>query len=1015
MIKVMKASAGAGKTFNLVAEYIRALLKEQRFSIKNKRQEEWKKNVHRHILAVTFTNNSTNEMKERIIKELNLIAKKGDSKIAPKLLKEETWLTEDMLRDAATRLMEEILNDYSMMRVSTIDSFFSQTVRAFTRELGLDQTPAVDLDDKSVIAKAVDNLLTNLDPVTDKQLVKFLREITDEEMAKGKKFNIRSKLIEYAEIVLKEDYMNNADHEMTVDKAAEIKKRLLKIVKANDVEISKAWAKLNGLVNGMEGFIVKAATSFSNCKSDSSYLGYDVDRLFKKGFGTPAEKALLSAALEELKNQLHDKEALTARAELEWINITGLLGRLQTEIDRVCEEDDIILLAKNNQFIKQITGNCSTPFIYERVGVTTHEYMIDEFQDTSDTQWTNLVPLLIEANSKEESGALIVGDTKQSIYRFRNGDWKIMEQKVDEEFHRDGIEHATLMHNFRSYKEVIDFNNLLYGYQDGSYGKVVEATARKIEETTGQTSSIREIYGEGSRQEYKPDVQEGGKVKCVAIQSGKEEKFIDLAVKEIAERIKISIEETKALGDKANEHPEEHTIAVLVRKNDEGAAMAKELARQGIKFFSSESLKAEKNIAVRLIIALMGYVMRSEERLVKFELKSMLKYSVGSDEIDEEKINTLRHTPLKEFCQTARTLWGLDDANDGANTPYINTLEEFIRKYTTTYDQSPRHFLEYWAEKKSNLDIPMPEVKDAVNILTVHKSKGLEFGHVLLLMSERQWKAGIDSTHQQYKVGEREKLIIDLNSKLLNGTEYEKRRMAEFEESCIDTLNLLYVATTRARKDLTIVVEEASDPSKPNPDQFSMNKILLNAIDSEYIDEAIAIGEKETEEAETEAIEEIEEVAKVEGRPIKEKKLRKRKEFSEQRRHGIICHEMLARTETKSELDNTLAQMKCEGLITDADEQELREVFEKTAAHGWYDGQGTAIKEKEIAINGKIRRPDRIIIDGEKATVIDYKFGEIETGNHHKQVKEYCDALQKMGYTTEGYIYYYGEDKVVKC
>lgn len=1003
----MKASAGSGKTFSLVAEYIRSLLKEQKFSIKNNNDKEWKKNVHRHILAVTFTNNSTNEMKERIIEELSKIAKGKESGIAKKLLDEEKWLTEETLKRAAMRLMEEILNDYSMMRVSTIDSFFSQTVRAFTRELGLDQTPAVDLDDKSVIAKAVDNLLTNLDPTTDKQLIKFLREITDEEMAKGKKFNIRKKLIEYAEIVLKEDYMNNADREMTVDKAAMIKKQLLAKVRENDKEISELWGKLNEIVENTDGINKRAADSFAKCNNSSSYLGYETDKLFNKGKGSEVERAMLEAALKELNGKISEPEALTARAELEWINITGLLGRLQAEIDKVCEEDDIILLAKNNQFIKQITDNCSTPFIYERVGVTTHEYMIDEFQDTSDTQWTNLVPLLIEANSKEDSGALIVGDTKQSIYRFRNGDWKIMENKIKEQFGPSTTE-TPLEHNFRSYKEIVDFNNMLYGdeTEPGSekYGKIANAAACQVEATIKcDRSSIRDIYNQSSRQKYMPDVKTGGKVSCVAIETEKGDKFLEMAVREIAERIG---EDKKG-------------TAILVRRNEEGAAMARELAKRGIKFFSSESLKAEKNMAVRLIIALMNYVMQSEERLVQFELRSMLKYTVGSDKIDEERVNTLRHTPLKEFCQTARILWGLDDANNGANTQYINTLEEFIRKYTITYDQSPRHFLEYWEEKKTGLDIPMPEAEDAVNILTVHKSKGLQYDRVFLLMSENQWKAGIDSKHQQYKVGGDRKLIIDLNSKLLVGSEYYDKRKAEFEESCIDTLNLLYVATTRAKRELTIVAENRKESStkKENPDQFSMNKILLAAIEEQsekYASAPIFITEEENA-ADAEQITEIEEVGKVAGKEIKEKQLRKKKEASDQQRHGIICHEMLARTEKKEQLENTLVQMKNEGLITDTDIQELREVFEKTAAHGWYDGQGVVIKECEIAVGGFIQRPDRIIIKGNKATVVDYKFGEIENNKYKKQVRDYCHALQLMGYETEGYLYYYGEDKIVKC
>lgn len=965
MINVLKASAGSGKTYNLVLQYIKALMKAEEGFLHT--GQGWVMNPHRHILAITFTNNSTNEMKARILKDLHKLGK-GEHEEYERKLTEDLGLTaieiQPRLREAARKLLENILNDYSMMRVSTIDSFFNQIIRSFSRDLGLDQTPVAEIDDAHIREKAVDTMLAELDGERNKELLKFIKEFSHNQISEGKKWKIRNSLIEFSKIILSEDYISNFDGDKTtLEQIAAYKEELKKYIIERQAVADKAIEQMTEIAsaNGsaMDANSYKAIV---NRKMDAALWKKEVEeaKFFKKGKGSADLDNILRELFGNVKKTIFSSEYQTKALILKSIHITGVLSELRRVTDQICNENDCILLSTANHLITKIIDGCDTPFIYERTGVNTNHYMIDEFQDTSHIQWENFRPLIAEANA-QGNDSLIVGDIKQSIYRWRNGDWKILHRDIKREF-GDSVNEENLPINFRSAPEIVDFNNTLY-----------DKLPTLMDEATGK-ECFSQIYCNAHQDVPEKNQQMQGHVETHFISKEvKSDDFMEqalhLIVKDIVQRGVENIEGT----------------AVIVRKNKEASKVAEALAAANIPFCSSESFLLASDPTVQLIIAFLRHIIAPDETLYIHELKHALE-GYGTEQISEEAgLLPLQEIPMAIVGETGADV-----------TPFVHSLVDTIKRYVLNNNASIVQFLEWWDEHSDKLYIPMPNLKGVVTIMTIHKSKGLEYKNVYLLMTKESWKCGINSLFTNYRTvttTEIPHIMLDINSQKLKETDYAAIHDEENLDCCIDTLNTLYVATTRAVERLFIVSHLGGGKS------LNMNNLLMTAVD----------GKEEESLDNLESLEHLDYLEHLDNLKTKSKhhiSLTRISQETKEQRHGTICHKFLSLIEKEGDEIAALEKMTADGIIGNKDKEELLATYNKLAAMGIFSPQYKSMNEKSIAIDGNIYRPDRIIFKDEKSVmVIDYKFGE-KRPEHEKQIERYATLLRGMGYNVESRIFY---------
>lgn len=981
MIKILKASAGSGKTFTLVNEYINILVNAQADFVSTHNLSAWHPNAHRTVLAITFTNNSTNEMKERIVHRLYTLAG-----------------TASNLADVYRHLLEDILNDYSMFRISTIDSFFTQIVRSFTRDLGIDTIPAIELDDMSIREQAVDNMLASLNTQRDnKPLLRYLTRISNDNMERGVSWNIRDFLLKISKIILSEEYLNMPESKRADFTAVETEQENLGTrIKVADAEISGIMNQLIKYINtldGINGRTTKSIIEKRNIESAVFYKAPDERNWFNKNKGSQAEIDRLNEYVNIINNLRRKRNTLATT--LKYINITGIVSRLRNEIEKVCHDNDSILISTATNLISTIIDNCDTPFIYERVGVTTDHYMIDEFQDTSHTQWNNLLPLLAETNARGKE-SLIVGDVKQSIYRWRNGDWNILNTGIERHF-GSNVTTRPLNVNYRSHAEIIDFNNMLYA-------KLIPAIDHEVSVRTGGKANIASLYGE-FMQDKPESIMTGGNVSYEFFNAQNNE-FYNIALAHIVEKL--------------NEYGCcEGKRAVLVRTRYEAALVAERLIEAGIPFYSTESLRIDKNTAVQFVIAIMRRLVHSDSELHRHTLLHYAHYLGITALTTDDNILPLTAIPLTEIVPRVAHMFHLTDSTNSCNRQALDTLHDTIRRFATQNEPSLVRFLDYWENHSSSINIPLPENDCAVRIITIHSSKGLQFEHVVLLMANNSWKCGIKDHGRDtekyafvtppYTACNLPSTVIDVNSGDCKNSEYEHYHREEYVNCCIDNLNTLYVATTRAKINLDIIAQicqsKRQDEAKDiRCKAFPITTMLMKLLDATPSEVAEEEDGKEIPMS-TSAIQQYTGLQAADDNML----FKINKPTAEQTK-GIVSHKFLSLVTTDDDVEQALQRMMIDGDITPDDILGLRQLYTRVSSHGWFNPKYRVLIERDLLHNGLIIRPDRVNILDRRAIIIDYKFGE-RNDKYDKQVSAYCQAYHQMGYEVEGYIYYANNDK----
>jgi ATP-dependent exoDNAse (exonuclease V) beta subunit len=1066
---VYKASAGSGKTFRLAAEYIKQLITDP---------ESYKR-----ILAVTFTNKATAEMKGRILDELFLMAN-GNSTVMGNSISEELGVNTQTLQKNAKTALTLILHDYSRFSISTIDSFVQRVIQSLLWEIGQQGGVDIEIDAMPVLEHASDNLIDSSSKT--KELMKWLTAMGESLLDDGKSWDVRRALINLGKEIFSEKFrlMSPEDMERFGDKdlVQKLKTELENIsktfIKALNTSASKSLEMLEkrGIDqtqfshgnSGVMGFFNKCASFNETSKTIPEYNGARV----QKALGDPtgegwvnkdvfksADFLLISNAINEFLYPSLSKLIATietnklqynsARLILQNLENLPLIGDLWKKVRELSHEEGFLLLSDSNHLLKEFVKDSDAPFVYEKIGTRYNTFMIDEFQDTSEVQWHNFKPL-ISNSLAEDSFSMIVGDVKQSIYRWRNGDWSILATGVEEDFKYHGIDKHSLEINYRSLPSIVQFNNAFF---EESIKLVSSNIEEKLNDprTLGFKELIAKAYEDVKQKAKTSSSQNAGYVECTIVKKDKDLSFDSYLSSQIPELID-KIRQNHKLGD----------IAILVRTQLEGQKIANFFIdynrnepnrEKHITFVSQDGLILNSSSVVRLVIAAFEVVQDSTNKIAYRVLgkelaainepgeKNWHSYFDESFTYKEvEWLSNLSTRPIQEVFEAVAERYKLQNVT--GELPYLAELHEHVISHSRKGSGDINKFLRWWEEKSGRLSLTVPESTNAISIITIHKSKGLQFPVVLIPYASWDFKPSSSNSFLWVKSDEEPFNLLpkypiaatNVTGESLFAFDYYEEKMKEI----VDNLNLLYVAFTRAEKELYIFSLVGSSETSSFSNTSKIISPVLRQISSSIesvqasTTEQFIFGEKssstssDTEEKSNSKGWKMDQYPvgnnfrsiklKIESEDFYQTEPSERKSILE---HGVLMHNLFANIDTINDIDNAVNKMVNDGLIDHSKVEEIRfeinNILKIEPALNWFSGDWTLRKEATILTpDGNNYRPDRVMIKDGKAIIVDFKFGQ-ELPSHKKQLKNYMQLLSDMGYIkTEGYIWYVSENRSIQ-
>jgi ATP-dependent exoDNAse (exonuclease V) beta subunit len=1062
---IYKSSAGSGKTYTLTMEYLKLALQHP--------------GAFRGILAVTFTNKATQEMKERILKELNRLRTivRHDEKMDTEIMKALN-VDEEGLKLRAAQSLTAILHDYGRFSVSTIDSFFQKVVRAFAREIDLNAKFDVELDQDGVLDRVVDRVVANV--MEDEFLHRWLVDYAIEQIQNGKSWDIRRNIKELGKQIFQEDFKKYAIEIKNFLKEEKNIKELQGFTRERREEIIRISRQLKEEANRIR---IANGLDWTDFSGGGNSFAQKFDKLGERLAPVPelTEKqaslqeseegwfaktsknkdAIISAYHQGLGNILSQFEPLLIKwNSLEAISknifVFGIFRNLLEELRLLKDEENILLISDANEFLKEITRENDAPFIYEKVGNQYQHYLIDEFQDTSGFQWASFKPLLENSLAHGQTN-LLVGDVKQSIYRWRGGEMRLLLDEVERQIGENYIQTEKLGINFRSLPNIVAFNNALFKKLPQAFEQAVSQAylaqdagiISKAYEDVSQKVSVR-----------KATLPFQGKVKIEFLEELKEEdegKFTEQVLSRLPQMV-------MTLQDKGYDLKD---IAFLVRTKKEGESIADTLMAfnaanpdlpYGFDVLSDESMYLHKSATVKALVAGLKYLHRPDEK-VQFKTMWYYRAVLKNENIDhqlfyvgqipehlkekvkafEEKENAFLQLPLMEMVEELIAELGLQE--EGLEKAYISGFKEAIYDFTTNNRADLAGFLEWWDENKTKRTVKIPEGHNAIRILTIHKSKGLQFK--VVLMPFLRWT--IFDTNKGNVVwspfGDREKqfsaiIPLSLNSKLAK-SDFNSTYAEEAVMAYLDSLNMIYVALTRAEEVFWGVVPYKQEIKNMNYLEAHLQLLLSSTADtmgdlslSDYFDaehRVFELGEWP----------DYPQVRSKEGKvtqlrwgyqnwtnllQVKKYAVDFSPEGIEQRKKrdfGLLVHEILEKAESLAEARLQLKNLYFEGRITEEVsvlvERQMEKLFQQSQFASWFDPEDTLLTEQGILLpGGKQKRPDKIILRENEAIVVDFKTGD-EYGKYEKQVREYMALVQSLSRKpTKGYLCYLESGKIVE-
>lgn len=1021
--QVYSASAGAGKTFNLVKEFLCHCLRDsdtRRFS---------------QILAITFTVKAAGEMKSRVLAALdgfrqNPRPSEHDAMFAE--VQDELKMDETTLRNRSNDVLRKMLHDYTSLGISTIDKFTYRLVRTFGHELGLSSSFDLNLDEQELFRESIDILLDETGQ--NSKVTTFFQGFIEHHMDEGKNWRPELKMLEMAKHLSKEE-------------SYEIVERLSKIDLEGFSEIRKRLrARLNELLKRHRQLVAEGKNLFGDIEPtyfSSSYLpkylkhlessdslkwmpGKSIFNQLEAGRFTVAKpKPEAEAAVGPITDDLMEwvqkcidfastvgVEVYMLRAIMLGFDSAAVLHEISWTLQEYKDANNVETLATFNKLIHDSLQNLPAPYIYERIGEKYRHYFIDEFQDTSLLQWSNLTPLV--HNSIASGGtAMIVGDAKQSIYRWRGGKPDqflnlIAQAKHPEESGNDmayALKYHNLQSNWRSRKKIVEFNNDLFSGLGENFN----------------FPSYRELYEEAVQE---PKGGDGGYIHLSFVESSPAEVYQRETLQLIVDQINECKNDGYRLGD----------IAILVRQNKMARLTASFLAKEGIDVVSQDSLLLQNSTAVRLIVACIRYLHYPNDTENRMEMVDML-FQLGRIENSSEALHKslmiagsddeFAWQALLENCgidlgnawvgasglyekgeSLARNLKLLEKAD-----PFVQFFLDELYEFGVSKGQGIHDFLEWWEEKKDKLSISSPQTRDSVQIMTIHKAKGLEFPVVIFPFASFETAPRNDTKRWiPFEEDQFEGLpAIEMSFKKEAVERLSERypRYAEayeqvVRETVFDAVNMMYVAMTRPIDRLYVMTKGDDSQRKDHIGRFLWSFVQKHEKSSSSGSTAI-FGEKtapkEEKKGSSSGVKVFTSFYSAEWRH-RVKLSRDTDGLHDQlsdrpRAWGNLVHEMMARIQTVGDIDAVIHQFVAERKLTKASAQPLKERIIALVSHPQIADAFNAdevLNERDWLGDDRSIRPDRMARKGDRWFVIDYKTGEV-VNSHKKQIREYAELL----------------------
>ncbi|MEP5362924.1 MAG: UvrD-helicase domain-containing protein [Reichenbachiella sp.] len=1031
---IYRASAGSGKTYILTYNYIRLALKYPDY--------------FKTVLAVTFTNKATEEMKSRILETLEQLSK-GEHAMSSDL-QIELNITEGQLAERADALLRSILHNYSFFAVTTIDAFFQKIVRSFAREIGIQTGFKIELDQSKVISEVIDKML--LEMVDDPQLIRWLTDFAIYQINQGKSWDTRNDIKSLSNELFNEFLVQNK-HQVFAQLSQEnfignfiisLNNRSKELVSGLKEIGQKIKLNLEGhgltrddftyKAAGVGGYLDKVVNGEFAEPGKRVYDALEQGKWYSKGSDTGAavDNAIADGLADLLSTAIdyyfkHNREYQSLQQVIKYIYTFGLLSRISEEINNYREDNDLLLISDFPVFLNEIINDSDAPYIYEKVGTRYKHYLIDEFQDTSGLQWNNFKPLIQDTLSAGNF-SMVVGDIKQSIYRWRGGNWKILLDQIRKDIGESQIKDEGLSTNRRSKQNIVEFNNDLFNQapemlESHLGANHAEAIQANLNMKAAYHSSAQQLFDESGE----------GLINLQFYEKNDEiEDADEFVIEELVKNIKRLQDANYQLND----------IAILVRTNPQGRKITEGLmeyhlkaGNDGYKYdvISNESLFIKNNPAVHLVLQSLTWIANTEQPLAISQLKyACQQYAerIG-DHINVEEL-VVREDELTRMNLSQMVEILIDHFNlfsKPQDHAYILSFQDLVIDYLKYERDSLNDFLVWWADHDTR-SIQVSEDQEAMRLMTVHKSKGLQFKVVIVPYC--QWKLDHSGTNEQLlwcetsgsPVLEQIPFVPVRYKSDLSNTVFAQDYFLEKSDIYLDNLNLLYVALTRAEEALFILSQvNANSKGITHVGDILFNYTKEKALIQEGL-ESIEIGRLPAYSSYVEELLNQESLLPVSfSVPVDRVKLRHKARILEESviesiNYGQIIHWIFSLIQSKK--DFTMALDKAQIKFGLSNEEmvdikiKLREIWEIPQIAGWFESSWQVKNESSILLtDGKLKRPDRVIVRNNKAIVIDYKTGA-RSESHLRQVSEYKSILGQMGYDqVDGYLIYLSEPGVL--
>ena len=1070
-LTVYKASAGSGKTFTLATEYIRLLVENP--------------TSYRNILAVTFTNKATEEMKMRILSQLYGIWKglpESDNYL--RVIVEKTGYAPKLIRERAGQGLSNLLHNYNYFRVETIDTFFQSVLRNMARELDLTTNLKIGLNDVQVEELAVDQLIADLS-TTDVMLQWILKYIM-ESISDDKSWNVISQIKRFGRTIFKDEYkeVSKALEQKMEEKGfferyttqlREMKKaaeeRMILIGESFFDTLEGEGLSIDDLANknrGIAGFFLKlqkgvfdpsienatVANCLSNPEKWCAKTHPQRDFIISLAEGTLGD--ILRYAVEERPRQwkLYKSADLTLRH----LNQLRLLGSIEKKVRELNENNNRFLLSDTQQLLHALIEGSDSPFIFEKIGTQLEHVMIDEFQDTSTVQWQNFRVLLDEAMSHEDGSNLIVGDVKQSIYRWRAGDWRLLND-IEQQFRQQQIETISLKKNYRSERNVITFNNYFFSHAaELEYQEQQELNPEEAEQLKKAYADVVQEIPEGR--------EAAGEVSVTLLPA---EDYQETTLQQVADTISTLTKRGVP----------QQEIAILVRVNNQIPMIAQYFLEQmpEVTIVSDEAFRLDASVAVNLLVSALRLLTHPDDLLTKAAIVKCYHIDVLKEQTEDNELllrtndldlllpeafltqrEMLLTMPLYELAERLHAIFELERLNE--QSAYVFAFYDQLASYVNDNTADIDSFLAAWDENICGKTIQSEET-NGVRILSIHKSKGLEYNYVICPFCD--WQLEKQSGNILWCQPEEQPFSdlpiapVDYSRGQMMGTIYEPDYLHEHLQNTVDNLNLLYVAFTRAKKGLYIFGKRGAKASRSglieqclplvaqempgailsgiedekgvlrfslagsaskasqasSASQASDNPFLQPsgpiAVDFRYMESQVNFRQSNRSQAFIEADEsnEIERLNYIQT--------------------GSVLHQIFSMIRTTDDIEDALKQLQFEGVLYDEQitperiTAMLRKRLQDPRVADWFSPQWTLFNECTILTmeDGEVkeRRPDRVMTDGSNWVVVDFKFGSPKP-EYYDQVREYMELINSLSShhsplsTIKGYLWFVYSNKI---